>query len=102
MDDTDPHGSGGFRRDAVEVLRAMAHNERLLLQMGDDLARYDRPALVVWAKRDRGLPSEHGRRLPVLLPKGQLAEVDEMFAPDATLRFRHRRPATLIPTANGR
>jgi hypothetical protein len=36
--------------------------------------------LIVWAKGDRALPPEHGRRLAGLLPEAQLIEIDDSYA----------------------
>jgi len=68
-----------IRRDAVRVLRAVAAEPRLLLDVADTLPSFDRPALVVWASADRVMPPEHGRRLAELIPQGQLAEVDDSY-----------------------
>lgn len=59
-----------IRRDAVRTLRAAAADTGLLLAAADRLPRFDRPALVVWARGDRVMPPEHGRRLAALLPRG--------------------------------
>ncbi|MFD5760548.1 alpha/beta fold hydrolase, partial [Streptomyces sp. NPDC127044] len=37
------------------------------------------PALVVWARGDRVMPPEHGRRLAALLPRGRLVEIDDSY-----------------------
>jgi pimeloyl-ACP methyl ester carboxylesterase len=50
-----------------------------LLQAADRLRSFDRPALVVWAREDRVMPPEHGRRLAELLPQGQLVEVADSY-----------------------
>jgi pimeloyl-ACP methyl ester carboxylesterase len=68
-----------IRRDAVRVLRAVAAEPRLLLDVAETLPSFDRPALVVWASADRVMPPEHGRRLAELLPQGQLVEVDDSY-----------------------
>jgi pimeloyl-ACP methyl ester carboxylesterase len=39
------------------------------------LARFDKPALVVWACDDVMMPREHGQRLAETLPQGRLVEV---------------------------
>jgi pimeloyl-ACP methyl ester carboxylesterase len=67
------------RRDTVRVLRAIAAEPRLLLDVAETLPSFDRPALVVWASADRVMPPEHGRRLAELLPQGQLVEVDDSY-----------------------
>ena len=43
------------------------------------MGEFDKPALVVWAREDRVMPPEHGRRLAALLPQGRLAEVDDSY-----------------------
>jgi pimeloyl-ACP methyl ester carboxylesterase len=43
------------------------------------LARFDMPALVVWASEDQMMPPEHGRRLADLLPAGQLVEIADSY-----------------------
>ncbi|MGW5663867.1 alpha/beta fold hydrolase [Streptomyces sp. NPDC003758] len=48
-----------------------------LLEAGQALKTFDRPALVVWATEDLMMPREHGRRLAELLPKGRLMEIDD-------------------------
>jgi pimeloyl-ACP methyl ester carboxylesterase len=40
------------------------------------LAAFDRPALVLWAKEDKLMPRDHGRRLAHMLPQARLVEVD--------------------------
>lgn len=66
-----------IRRDAVRTLRAAANGAGSLLAAAERLPSFDRRALVVWAKGDRVMPPEHGRRLAELLPRGQLVEVDD-------------------------
>ncbi|MEV4446686.1 alpha/beta fold hydrolase [Streptomyces mirabilis] len=68
-----------IRRDAVRTLRAAAADKGLLLAAAERLPRFDRPALVVWARGDRVMPPEHGRRLAALLPRGRLVEIDDSY-----------------------
>ncbi|MFJ8028276.1 alpha/beta fold hydrolase [Streptomyces sp. NPDC096311] len=68
-----------IRRDAVRTLRAAAADTGLLLATAERLPRFDRPALVVWARGDRVMPPEHGRRLAALLPRGRLVEIDDSY-----------------------
>lgn len=70
---------GQIRRDAVRVLRAIAAAPGLLLDVATALPGFDRPALVVWARQDRVMPRDHGRRLAALLPRGRLVEVDDSY-----------------------
>jgi pimeloyl-ACP methyl ester carboxylesterase len=67
-----------IRRDAVRTLRAAA-DTGLLLAAAERLPTFDRPALVVWARDDRVMPPEHGRRLAALLPRGRLVEIDDSY-----------------------
>jgi pimeloyl-ACP methyl ester carboxylesterase len=68
-----------IRRDTVRMLRAIAADKRLLIRAAESLPGFDRPALVVWARRDRVMPPEHGKRLAELLPHAKLAEVDDSY-----------------------
>jgi pimeloyl-ACP methyl ester carboxylesterase len=63
------------RRDAVRMLRAIAGDKQLVRDTSEALARFDRPALVVWAGRDRVMPPADGRRLAAVLPQGRFVEV---------------------------
>jgi pimeloyl-ACP methyl ester carboxylesterase len=63
----------------VRMLRAAAADTGFLLAAAERLPDFDRPALVVWASRDRVMPSEHGRRLASLLPRGRLTEIDDSY-----------------------
>lgn len=67
------------RRDAVRMLRAAVTDTSLMLKAADCLGGFDRPALVVWARGDRVMPPEHGRRLAGLLPQGRLVEIDDSY-----------------------
>jgi pimeloyl-ACP methyl ester carboxylesterase len=69
----------GIRRDAVQTLRSLTRDRRLLLDAARELPAFDRPALVAWAKDDRVMPPEHGRRLAQLLPRGRLVEVADSY-----------------------
>ncbi|HEX8073998.1 MAG TPA: alpha/beta hydrolase [Thermoleophilaceae bacterium] len=64
-----------IRRDLVKYVRPA--RKRMMAQTSERLREFDRPALVVWAKEDRVMPREHGRRLAELLPQGRLVEIDD-------------------------
>lgn len=64
-----------IRRDAVRMLRAAGTDAGFLLEAAERLRRFDRPALVVWARDDRVMPLDHGRNLAALLPQGHLVEI---------------------------
>ena len=68
-----------IRRDTVRVLREIAADRRLLVEVAPRLAGFDRPALIVWASEDRVMPPEHGHRLAGLLPHGRLIEVADSY-----------------------
>jgi pimeloyl-ACP methyl ester carboxylesterase len=66
-----------IRRDVKKYIAA-AHPAELAAA-SERLTEFDRPALVVWAKEDRVMPPEHGRRLAELLPQGRLVEIDDSY-----------------------
>ncbi|MBT2508642.1 alpha/beta hydrolase [Streptomyces sp. ISL-98] len=68
---TDPAIRADFRRYNRGVRRTE------LLEAVDGLRKFDKPALVVWAKEDRMMPRAHGRRLADILPQGRLLEVED-------------------------
>ncbi len=68
-----------IRRDAVRVLRAVADDADLMNEAATHLPDFSRPALIVWARGDRVMPPEHGRRLADLLPHSRLVEVDDSY-----------------------
>jgi pimeloyl-ACP methyl ester carboxylesterase len=69
----------GIRRDALRALRAAAADTHVLEEAAEHLPSFKRPALVVWARGDRVMPPEHGRRLAELLPQGRLIEVNDSY-----------------------
>ena len=66
-----------IRRDLQKYLRAV--DKRDTLEAAERLRSFERPALVVWAKEDRVMPPEHGRRLAELFPDGRLVEVADSY-----------------------
>jgi pimeloyl-ACP methyl ester carboxylesterase len=66
-----------IRRDLLKYLRAV--DRRDTLEAAERLRSFHRPALVVWAKEDRVMPPEHGRRLAELLPRGRLVEIPDSY-----------------------
>jgi pimeloyl-ACP methyl ester carboxylesterase len=68
-----------IRRDAVRALRAVMGQREILNEAAPDLARFDRPVLVVWAAGDRVMPPAHGRRLAELIPDARLVEVEDSY-----------------------
>jgi pimeloyl-ACP methyl ester carboxylesterase len=68
-----------IRRDAVRALRTAFADRRLMLNAAGRLPDFDRPALVIWARDDRVMPPEHGRRLADLFPHGRLVEIDDSY-----------------------
>jgi pimeloyl-ACP methyl ester carboxylesterase len=67
------------RRDAVRLLRSLAKARPTVMAASENLARFDRPALVVWAADDKVMPLEHGRRLAELLPHGRLEVIEDSY-----------------------
>lgn len=68
------------RRDTVRVLRAISADRTLMTEAAKCLPAFDRPALVAWAKQDRVMPPEHGRRPAGLLPKATLVEITDSYS----------------------
>lgn len=67
-----------IRRD-IRKYGLSAPPKETLLEWADQLKAFDRPVLVVWAKEDKMMPREHGRRLTDLLPDARLVEVDDSY-----------------------
>jgi pimeloyl-ACP methyl ester carboxylesterase len=67
----------GVRRDLTKFVQTL--DKRDMLVAAERLRSFDRPALVVWAKEDRVMPPEHGRRLVELLPRGRLIEIADSY-----------------------
>lgn len=65
--------------DTVRVLREISARRKLMVEAATRLPGFDRPALVVWARGDRVMPPEHGRRLAELLPQARLVEVADSY-----------------------
>jgi pimeloyl-ACP methyl ester carboxylesterase len=68
-----------IRRDAMRTLRAAGAATHLMLEAAECLHSFNRPALVVWASRDRVMPPEHGKRLADLLPQGRLVKIEDSY-----------------------
>jgi pimeloyl-ACP methyl ester carboxylesterase len=66
-----------IRRDLRKFIRSA--DSSLVATATERLRDFDRPALVVWAKEDRVMPPDHGRRLVELLPDARLVEVDDSY-----------------------
>jgi pimeloyl-ACP methyl ester carboxylesterase len=68
-----------IRRDTVRMLRAAGADTGLLARTAGRLPDFRRPVLVVWAREDRVMPPEHGRRLAGMLPDARLSEVEDTY-----------------------
>jgi pimeloyl-ACP methyl ester carboxylesterase len=68
-------GDRGVRRDLAKYIRTTDYSG--LEQAAADLARFDRPTLVLWTAKDRVMPPEHGRRLAELIPDADHIELDD-------------------------
>jgi pimeloyl-ACP methyl ester carboxylesterase len=69
-----------IRRETVRVLRSIAADRDVLQRAAEQLPRFDRPVLVVWAREDRVMPPQHGAALVELLPDAQLVEIDDSYS----------------------
>ena len=50
-----------------------------LAEATDALARFGRPALVIWGREDKVMPPAHGRRLAELMPDARHVELDDTY-----------------------
>lgn len=65
------------RRDLVKYCRTR-FDDGELIRATEALADFDRPALVLWTDNPV-MPSEHGRRLAELLPRGELRVIEDAY-----------------------
>ena len=68
-----------IRRETVRMIRAVFADTSLLEKTAEELAHFDRPALVVWAADDRVMPLDHGRRLAFQLPQARFTTVEDSY-----------------------
>ena len=68
-----------IRRDTVRMLPRRGRRHRLPAGGGRTTARVHRPALVVWASRDRVMPPSTAGAWPGSCPQGRLTEVDDSY-----------------------
>jgi pimeloyl-ACP methyl ester carboxylesterase len=70
--------SRDLRRQTRRFLRSVDVAE--LKSATERLPAFDKPALVVWAREDRIMPTEHAERLAELLPKaGDVVWIDDSY-----------------------
>ncbi|HVV13757.1 alpha/beta hydrolase [Amycolatopsis sp.] len=70
--------SAEIRRDIAKYGLSLP-SKAGLLELSERMRSFDRPVLVVWAKEDKLMPREHGRRLAELFPDGRLVEVEDSY-----------------------
>ncbi|WP_214415539.1 alpha/beta fold hydrolase [Sphaerisporangium fuscum] len=66
------------RRDLAKYCGSIPSRQKLL-ELAEEMRWFDRPVLVAWAREDRLMPREHGRRLAELLPGARLVEIDDSY-----------------------
>ena len=69
--------NAGVRRDLRRYIRAVDPREMEVAALG--LRAFPYPALIVWAREDRVMPPEHGRRLAAIIPNARLVEVADSY-----------------------
>lgn len=67
------------RRDIRNYGKDARNYRRELQAATEQLARFERPALVAWASEDRVMPPDHGRGIAELLPKSRLVEIPDSY-----------------------
>lgn len=70
--------SAEIRRDLGKFATGSPSRGRLL-EMSRELAAFDRPVLVVWAREDRMMPLAHADRLVALFPDARKVVVDDSW-----------------------
>jgi len=68
-----------IRRDFKKYANKMPKRDVLIQLGGEQIGKFEGPALVIWAADDRLMPLRHGKRLAELLPQGELITVDDSF-----------------------
>jgi pimeloyl-ACP methyl ester carboxylesterase len=68
-----------IQRDYRKYAGDTRRGRRDLLAATDALETFARPVLVVWAREDRVMPPEHGRRLAAAFPNARLVEVADSY-----------------------
>ena len=66
-----------IRRVLTKYLRTSKKGD--MLAAAELLRRFDRPSPVIWAREDRVMPFEHGRRFAEILPQGRLVEIADSY-----------------------
>lgn len=69
--------SPAIRRDVHKVLKGIS--TRYTMEAAEALRRFDRPALLAWAREDRFFPVEHAQRMADILPQGRLELIDDSY-----------------------
>jgi pimeloyl-ACP methyl ester carboxylesterase len=76
----EPLKSREIRRDLRKYAgQARKVGRPALIAASDSLPSFDRPVLVAWAREDRVMPPEHGRRLADAFPQGRLVEIPDSY-----------------------
>lgn len=70
--------SAAIRRDLVKFATG-SPSRRRLLELSENLATFDRPVLVVWAREDRMMPLQHADRLVELFSDARKVVVDDSW-----------------------
>ena len=66
-----------IRRDLAKVLKGV--HKRYTIEAAKLLPRFDRPALVAWAREERVFPEADGRKLAERLPNSRFELVDDCW-----------------------
>jgi pimeloyl-ACP methyl ester carboxylesterase len=80
--------NAGVRRDLGKVLRGI--RKRYTVDASEELARFERPVLIAWPRKNPHFPFAHAERLAAIFPRAQLVEVH-----DSRAYVPEDQPATL-------
>jgi hypothetical protein len=90
-----------IRRDTVQVLRSISAERNLMLEAAECLPTFDLPALVVWARKDRVMPPEHGRRpAPLVSPSSSRKDGSSRYRTATRSSPLTSPPASRRPSGN--
>lgn len=80
------------RRDVAKLLKGISN--RYTIEAAEQLARFDRPALIAWAPEDRFFKFKYGQRLAAAIPGARLERIEDSWT--YVSEDQPRRTAELI------
>jgi len=75
----EPLAQSAIRRDYRKYAGDTRRGKQDLLAATRSLRTFERPVLVVWAREDRVMPLEHGKRLAAEFPQARFVEIEDSY-----------------------